>query len=169
MKKPASVSQPSVHDSESEAPSLASVSQPSVRVVASPAAQEDSEMEDTASKAEPSVRDTASPAPSTDVGKTKTRNALTFGVADAIVNDLKAWYEERIGDESVAAIWKLLHSVLFKKVRVPPPADLWSPSASVSQPSASEADDPVDGIPMVVSEEFVALQVKNLIERRENG
>ena len=67
----------------------------------------------------------------------------------------------------MATTWKHLHSVLFKKVRVPYAADMWSQSASVSQPSASEADDPVDGIPMVVSEEFVALQVKNLIERRE--
>ena len=76
-------------------------------------------------------------------------------------------YATRTGDDRVATTWKHLHTVLFKKVRVPYAADVWSQSASVSQPSASEADDPVDGIPMVVSEEFVAWQVKNLIERRE--
>ena len=76
-------------------------------------------------------------------------------------------YATRTGDDRVAATWKQLHSVLFKKVRVPYDADVWSQSASVSQPSADAADDPVDGIPMVVSEEFVACQVKNVIERRE--
>ena len=90
-------------------------------------------------------------------------------MADAIVDEMKAWYADRIGDDSVATTWKHLHSVLFKKVRVPYAADVWSQSASVSQPSASEADDPVDGVPMVVSEEFVAMQVKSVIERRENG
>ena len=70
----------------------------------------------------------------------------------------------------MATTWKHLHTVLFKKVRVPYAADVWSQSAnaSVSQPSASGADDdPVDGIPMVVSAEFVAWHVKNVIERRE--
>ena len=48
----------------------ASVSQPSVRVAASAAAQEDSEMRNIASVSQPSVRDTASAAPATNVGKT---------------------------------------------------------------------------------------------------
>ena len=78
-------------------------------------------------------------------------------------------YAVKTGDDRVATTWKQLHSFLFKKVRVPYAADVWSQSASVSQPSASEADDPVDGIPMVVSEELLAMQVKKLIERRENG
>ena len=132
----------------------ASVSQPSAREAASAAAQEDSEMKNTASDSQSSVSDTASAAPSTNVG-------------DAIVREMQAWYADRIGDASVATTWKHLHSVLFKKVRVPYAADIWNQSASVSQPSASEADDPVDGIPMVVSEEFVAWQVKKLIERRD--
>ena len=86
--------------------------------------------------------------------------------ADAIVSDMKAWYADRIEDENVARTCKHLHSALFKKVRVPYASDIWSKSGSVSQPTASEGDDPVDGIPMVVSEEFVAMQVKNVIQRR---
>ena len=51
----------------------ASVSQPSARVAASAAAQEDSGMKNIASVSQPSVRDTASAAPSTNVGKTMNR------------------------------------------------------------------------------------------------
>ena len=76
-------------------------------------------------------------------------------------------YAVKTGDDRVAATWKHLHNVLFKKVRVPYDADVWSQSASVSQPSAGAADDHVEGIPMVVSEEFVASQVRHVIERRE--
>ena len=76
-------------------------------------------------------------------------------------------YAVKTGDDRVATTWKHLHSVLFKKVRVPYAADVWSQSASVSQPSADAAADHVGGIPMVVSEEFVASQVRNVIERRE--
>ena len=133
-------------------------------------AAEDSEMKNSASVSLPSAGDSASAASSQDVGQTqapKARNALTHGVAAAIVSDMKAWYADRIEDDDVATTWKHLHSVLFKKVRVPNASDIWRKSASVSQPSASEGDDPVDGLPMVVSEEFVAQQVKKVIERRE--
>ena len=133
-------------------------------------AAEDSEMKNIASVSQPSVGDSVSAASSQDVGQTqapKARNALTHGVAAAIVSEMKAWYADRIEDDNVATTWKHLHSVLFKKVRVPYASDIWSKSASVSQPSASEGDDPVDGLPMVVFEEFVALQVKNVIQRRE--
>ena len=135
----------------------ASVSQPSVSHTA---AQEDSEMKnadnpyevDWGGDAESSLPDTAS---------------VSQPSAKDIVDEMKAWYAERAGDTSVATTWKHLHKCLFKKVTVPYAADVWSQSASVSQPSADEETDHVDGIPMVVSEEFVASQVKNLIERRE--
>jgi len=85
------------------------------------------------------------------------RNALSHGVADSIVKDMKAWYAERADDEGVAKTWKHLHTVLFKKVRVRNPNDIWWQGS----------DDTVEGLPMVVSAEFVALQVKKVIERRE--
>ena len=80
---------------------------------------------------------------------------LTYGVADAIIRDIKAWYTERIDDQNVAKTWKHLHSVLFKKVRVPCADDIWCRSGH--PPSGR---DPAEGVSMVVSEEFVALQVK---------
>ena len=46
--------------------------------------------------------------------------------------------------------------MLFKKVRVPIASDIWQ--------SEGETE---DGLPMVVSAEFVAQQVKEVIERRE--
>ena len=81
------------------------------------------------------------------------RNALTYCVGENIVKDMKAWYAERVDDENVAKTWKHLHNVLFKKVRVPYKADIWCQAE--------------EGTPMVVSEEFVASQVKKVIERRE--
>ena len=87
-------------------------------------------------------------------------------MADAIVSEMKAWYADRIEDENVARSCKHLHSALFKKVRVPYASDICSKCGSVSQPTASEGDDPVDGLPMVVSEEFVAMQAKSVIQRR---
>ena len=81
------------------------------------------------------------------------RNALTYSVGESIVKDMKAWYAERVDDENVAKTWKHLHNVLFKKVRVPYKADIWCQAE--------------EGTPMVVSEEFVASQVKKVIERRE--
>ena len=84
------------------------------------------------------------------------RNSLTHGVAERIFADMKYWYEERVDDESVANTWKHLHTVLFKKVRVPYGGDMWCTS-----------NDTEDGLPMVVSAEYVALQVKKVIQRRE--
>ena len=69
---------------------------------------------------------------------------------------MKPWYAQRADDENVTSTWKHLHSVLFKKVRVPYAADIWCTEGET-----------VDGLPMVVSAEFVAQQVKKVIERRE--
>ena len=164
----------------------ASVSQPSVSVSSSAEnsssarAQEDSEtckeqfeaLANPKTTAPPGLSEgaSASAAPSQNVDETKgrgPRNALTHGVADCLVAQMKQWYAERIDDDDVSTTWKHLHKLLFKKVRVPYPSDMWSGSASVSQPSASQGDEPADGLPMVVSEEFVAMQVKSVIERRE--
>ena len=81
---------------------------------------------------------------------------LTTPVADAVLQEMRSWYAERGDDENVSRTWKQLHAVLFKKVRVPNPADIWH-----------NESDTEDGVPMVVSKEFVALQVKQVIERRE--
>ena len=82
---------------------------------------------------------------------------------------MKAWYEARVDDESVTNTWKHLHSVLFKKVRVPYESDLWrQPEHPPSEYDADDNDeDEGDGVRMVVSAEFVAMQVKKVIERRE--
>ena len=38
---------------------------------------------------------------------------------------MKAWYAERVGDESVAQTWKHLHTMLYKKVHVRPADAMW--------------------------------------------
>ena len=75
---------------------------------------------------------------------------------------MKAWYAEHIDDEYVSSTWKHLHTVLFKKVRVPYAADLWR--------TASDSPlhgDLAEGNAMVASAEFVAPQVQKVIGRRE--
>jgi hypothetical protein len=86
------------------------------------------------------------------------QNALRHGVgvADSILKDMTAWYAARVGDKHVSQTWKHLHTFLFKKVSVPSANDLWW-----------QASDPASETKMVVSTEFVALQVKQVIERRE--
>ena len=53
------------------------------------------------------------------------RNALTYRVADAILVDMRNWYEARLEGEDVSAAWKHLHQCLFKRVTVPLDADMW--------------------------------------------
>ena len=81
---------------------------------------------------------------------------LTTPVADVILHEMRSWYAQRCEDENVSGIWKLLHSVLFKKVTVPNPSDIWR-----------NEGDTEDGVQMIVSKEYVARQVKQVIERRE--
>ena len=40
------------------------------------------------------------------------QNAVTYSAADAIVKEMKAWYESHIDDKTVTKTWKHLHSVL---------------------------------------------------------
>ena len=84
------------------------------------------------------------------------RNALTHGVAEGILKEMREWYENRQDDEDVTNAWKHLHKVLFKKVRVRLAGDI-----------CDNEDDTEQGVQMVVSAKDVALQVKNVIERRE--
>ena len=80
----------------------------------------------------------------------------TDATADVILENMRSWYEDFVGDEDVSHTWKHLHSVLFKKVKRRNAADMWC------NPGDSE-----NGIPIVVSKEYVAFQVKKVIERRE--
>ena len=63
-------------------------------------------------------------------------------------------------------MWQKRGSIctLFKKVRVPHPSDIW-----LEDPEFPAGDDDEQGLQMVISEQFVAHQVKQVIERRENS
>ena len=68
---------------------------------------------------------------------------------------IKCARSERVDDEDVTTVWKQLHTVLFKKVRVRPANDIWC-----------DEDETEDGTPMVISAAYVAHQVRKVIERR---
>ena len=88
--------------------------------------------------------------------KKMAKNALMHGVAEALLKEVREWYENRQDDEDVTNAWKHLHKLLYKKVRVRPSGFI-----------CDNEDDTEQGVEMVVSAEDVALQVKNIIERRE--
>ena len=91
------------------------------------------------------------------------RNALTHNVADAILKDMRRWYEERLDGEDVSVAWKHLQQCLFRTVTVPLHADIWrNPNFGAAQP-----EDESEGQVMVVSKEHVAKQVREVIEWRE--
>ena len=56
--------------------------------------------------------------------------------AETALQDMRAWYEARIDDDQVTPLWKSLHTVLFKKVRVPYPEDHWQAACDI--PSEGE-------------------------------
>ena len=67
------------------------------------------------------------------------RNALTYtgtqDVADAILENMRRWYEERLDGEDVSVGWKHLQQCLFKTVTVPLSADMWrNPNLGAAQP-----------------------------------
>ena len=89
------------------------------------------------------------------------RNALTH--SDAILKDMRRWYEERLDGEDVSVAWKHLQQCLFKTVTVPLDADIWrNPNLGAAQP-----EDESEGQVMVVSKEHVARQVREVIAWRE--
>ena len=69
--------------------------------------------------------DAARPSPKSALGwKAKkeptseaTASVSQAGAADGILQEIRSWYSERVGDPCVEQTWQHLHSVLFKKVR----------------------------------------------------
>ena len=71
-------------------------------------------------------------------------DASTDG-ADAVLRDMRMWYAQRIDDESVAATWKHLHRVLFKKVRHPCVGDMWQGRVHGQSTCGSDGDNSISG------------------------
>ena len=103
------------------------------------------------------------------VGLTGAMNALTgrnvrlVPHAEKIVQDMYDWYEARVDDEELHAVFRHLQNTLFKNVTVQLPEDVWKHSdvGGASQPAAQgEAH-------LVVSREHVARQVQTVIACRE--
>ena len=93
-------------------------------------------------------------------------NALTGRVvprAERIVQEMYEWYEARVDDEELHAVFRHLQNTLFKNVTVQLPEDVWKHPdvGGASQPAAQgEAQ-------LVVSREHVASQVQTVIACRE--
>ena len=102
------------------------------------------------------------------VGRAGAMNALTGRVmphAERIVQEMYDWYEARVDDEELHAVFRHLQNTLFKNVTVQLPEDVWKHPdvGGASQPAAQgEAH-------LVVSREHVARQVQSVIAWRENG
>ena len=76
---------------------------------------------------------------------------------------MRRWYEDRLDHKDVSAGWKHVQQCLFKKVTVSVPDDVWrNTNLGASQPE-EESESQV----MVVSKEFVARQVREVIRWRE--
>ena len=74
------------------------------------------------------------------------------------MEDMRRWYEERLGleGEDVSSAWKHLQQCLFKRVTVPLDTDMWrDPHFGAPQPEAEP-----EGQVMVVSKEHTAKQVR---------
>ena len=94
---------------------------------------------------------TASPAHS------PARNALTWGVADGIARQLFDFWDQR--GEQLPQRANALRELLFAKTKHPIPRDLWIPDAA--QPGEQQY------VTAVVSEEYVLLALKEVIQLRE--
>ena len=93
-------------------------------------------------------------------------NALTGRVmptSERIVQDMYTWYDARVDDEQLHAVFRHLQNTLFKNVTVQLPEDVWKHPdvGGASQPAARlEAH-------LVVSREYVARQVHMVVVWRE--
>jgi hypothetical protein len=82
---------------------------------------------------------------------------------------MRQWYEEALEDRSVEQQWMMMHRLLFKKQKSPAVEDLWLENRGVSQPSVLEdSGGSQPSALIVVSREHIAMQVKSVIECREN-
>ena len=91
--------------------------------------------------------------------QTGPRNCLNHGVADAIVQHMRAWFELH-SDEEPSVLWRHLQQTLFKNVTVPLEGDFWYDEDDENE------DDQQHGFKMVISKEYVASQVYHTIEHR---
>ena len=90
-------------------------------------------------------------------------SSFTIPRAERIVQEMYDWYEARVDDEEVHAVFRHLQNTLFKNVTVQLPEDDWKHPdvGGASQPAAQgEAH-------LVVSREHVARQVQTVIAWRE--
>ena len=99
-------------------------------------------------------------------GHTGPMNALTGRVmprGERILQEMYDWYEARVDDEELHAVFRHLQNTLFKNVTVQLPEDVWKHPdvGGASEPAAQgEAH-------LVVSREHVARQVQTVIAWRE--
>ena len=68
------------------------------------------------------------------------------------------WYQEHLDDGDVGIQWRWMHQLLFQKTRSIGAKDLWKPGAGVPQP----------GVALVVSKEYVAMQIMKVIQTEES-
>jgi len=103
--------------------------------------------------------------------KSKDRNSITYGVANAAEKVLKSmlcWYEGRLDsdppDFENNPVFEHLGKIIFKKVTRPVPNDLWW-SAGEHGDAAQLTDAPT--VQLVVSKQYTAWMVQDTIQRRE--
>ena len=96
--------------------------------------------------------------------ETAAKRTRTIEVGDDVVQELREWYERRCGGtEGREAAWEHLQRCLFKRVRMRVEADMWW----TSELGEKRHDDDNEGQIMVVSKEYVANQVRSVIQCRE--
>ena len=90
-------------------------------------------------------------------------NGAPAGDADAILEGIRSWYEDRFDGQHVSVAWEYLKRCLFRSVTVPVDADVRrKPHLGAPQPG-----DNSKGQGMSVSKEHVARQVREVITWRE--
>ena len=101
------------------------------------------------------------------VGRAGPMNALTGRVmpsAERIVQEMCDWYEARVDDEELHAVFRHLQNTLFKNVTVQLPEDVWKhPDVGGASEPAAQGE-----THLVVSREHVARRVQTVIAWREN-
>ena len=79
------------------------------------------------------------------------------------MEDMRRWYEDRLDHEDISAGWKHVQQCLFKKVTVRVPAD----DRRTTNLGAAQPEEESERQVMVVSKEYVARQVREVIKWRE--
>ena len=87
----------------------------------------------------------------------------TVDATEVILEDMRRWYEDRLDHEDISAGWKQVQQCLFKKVTVRVPAD----DRRTTNLGAAQPEEESERQVMVVSKEFVARQVREVIRWRE--